>query len=301
VSFLAVRFLVLVLLVCTVVVAAALTALGLPVPLALTLGLLVVGGVTLAIERRLGRERPVVGITFLALSGIAGIVATVHALPQTNGWIVGLGTLALEIAALFGVIKLYRRLLGQAGSVFRRRLAAHRSWRYEPEATVPVPGPRTAPRLRGVPNTATSTTGRDVLHASANGLAVTVFDRAGARDRKAQTVWLVHLPAALPVVLSSFVRYAQVEEGALGLPPIQPDQPGAHTDHPDFARTLVTPEVRRVAASQGFPMRWWIEGAYLCATADDGAKPPQVEEYVDRLTGFASRFPWPALSPYALR
>jgi len=128
-----------------------------------------------------------------------------------------------------------------------------------------------------VPNTATSTTGRDVLHASANGLAVTVFDRAGARDRKAQTVWLVHLPMALPAV------------------------DGQQADSADFARVLLTADVRRVAATQGFPMRWWIEGGYLCSVADGGAKPEHVEEYVDRLTGFASRFPWPALRPYALR
>jgi hypothetical protein len=276
-SYGALRLVVLGLLFGTFLVAAALVGIGLPVPLAIALALLLIGGATLAIERRLGRQAPAVGITFLALSGIAGIAATVHALPRVNGWVVGLGTLALEIATLIGVIKLYRRLLGQAGSVFRRRLAARRSWRYEPEATVPVPGPGTAPRLRSVPNTATSTTGRDVLHASANGLAVTMFDRAGARDRRAQTVWLVHLPMALPAV------------------------DGQQADSADLAPVLLTPEVRRVAASPGFPTRWWIEGAYLCATADNGAKPPQVEEYVDRLTGFASRFPWPALRPYALR
>src|SRR5262249_43608478 len=153
----------------------------------------------------LGRQAPAIGITFMALSGLSGIVAVVKALPQVNHWITGLGTLALEIAALYGVIKLYKRLLGQAGSVFRRRLATRRGWRYEPAATVPVPGPRSAPRFRSVRNDATSTSGRDVLYASANGLNVTVFDRAGVRDRKAQTVWLVHLPVALPFVLSSFV------------------------------------------------------------------------------------------------
>jgi hypothetical protein len=157
-----------------------------------------------------------------------------------------------------------------------------------------------------------------------------VFDRAGARDTKAQTVFLVHLPMALPFVLSSFVRYLQLEEGAvpaphnpvlavlntdgrsasgygaeidraLGLPPIELGQPGPHTDHPDFARTLLTPDVRRVVATEGFPMRWWIEGAFLCTTADDGAKPQHVEEWIDLLSGLAVRFPWPALAPYAYR
>src|SRR2546421_3670379 len=330
-SYGAIRLAVLGLLAATFAVAAGLIGIGIPIPLAITLALLLVGIGTLVLERRLGREAPVLGISFMVLSGFFGIYAVHRALQQVNGWVVGLGTLALEIAALYGIFKLYRRLLGQAGTVFRRRLAARRSWRYEPEATVPVPGPRSAPRLRSVPNEAVSTTGRDVVYASANGLGVTVFDRAGARDRKAQTVWLVHLPAALPFVLSSFLRYVQVEEGtprpapdnpmlamlnpdgtspsgygaevdrAMGLPPIELGQPDAHTDHPDFARTLLTPEVRRVAGTLGFPMRWWIEGAFLCATADDGAKPPQVEEYVDRLTGFASRFPWPALAPYATR
>jgi hypothetical protein len=276
-SFGTVRLIVLGLVFGTLLLAGGLVGLGLAVPLAVALALLLVGGAALAIERRLGRQAPAFGVTFLSLSGIAGIVAAVHALPQVNGWVVGLGTLALEIAALIGVVKLYRRLLGQAGSVFRRRLAARRSWRYEPEATVPVPGPRTAPRLKSVPNAATSTTGRDVLHASANGLAVTVFDRTGARGRQVQTVWLVHLPMPLPSV------------------------EGEHTDSPDFARALMTSDVRRVTGTRGFPMRWWIEGRYLCCTADDGARPPQVEEYVDRLTGLASRFPWPDLAPYALR
>src|SRR5256714_10893034 len=294
-------------------VAGVLIGIGIPVYLAITLAFLIVGVVTLVVERRMERAAPAFGIAFMVLSGLFGIFAVHKALPQVNGWITGLGTLALEIAALYGVIKLYQRLLGQAGSVFRRRLGARRSWRYEPEATVPVPGPRSAPRFRSVPNDATSTTGRDVLYATANGLNVTAFDRAGARDRKAQTVWLVQLPAALPYLLSSFLRYLQLEDGtpdspfgavldrALGLPPIEPGQPGPHTDHPDFARTLLTPDVRRIAGLQDFPKRWWIEGWYLCATADDGAKPPQVEEWVDRLTGFASRFPWPALTPYAMR
>lgn len=325
-----VRLIVLGLMFVTFAIAAVLIGIGIPIPLAITVALLITGVATLAIERRMGRPAPAIGIAFMVLSGISGIVAAVKALPQVNGWVVGLTTLVLEIAALYGVIKLYQRLLGQAGTVLRRRLAARRSWRYEPEAPVPVPGPRSAPRFRSVPNDATSTTGRDVVYASANGLAVTVFDRAGARDRKAQTVFLVHLPVSLPFVLSSFLSYVQAEEGsrpapdnpvlavlnadgtsasgygaevdrALGLPPIQPGQPGPHTDHPDFARVLLTPEVRRVAGTQGFPMRWWIEGAFLCTTADDGAKPQQVEEWVDRLTGFASRFPWPALRPYAVR
>jgi hypothetical protein len=327
--FFATRLIILGLIAATFVVAGVLIGIGIPVYLAITLAFLIVGVVTLAVERRMGREAPAFGIAFMVLSGIFGMFAVHKALPQVNGWIVFLGMLVLEIGALIGVIKLYKRLRGQAGSVFRRRLAARRTWRYEPEATVPVPGPRSAPRFRGVPNDATSTTGRDVVYATANGLNVTVFDRAGARDRKAQTVWLVQLPAALPYVLSSFVHYLRLEEGtprptpdnpilaaldptgtspsgygaevdrALGLPTVQLGDPGPHTDHPDFARTLLTPDVRRIAGMQDFPKRWWIEGWYLCTTADDGAKPADVEDWVDRLTGFASRFPWPALAPYA--
>jgi hypothetical protein len=287
----------------------------------------------LAIERRMGRDAPVLGITFLSLSGIAGIVSTVHAIPQVNGWIIGLATLALEIGALIGIVKLYRRLLGKAGSVFRRRLATRRGWRYEPEATVPVPGPRSAPRFRSVPNGATSTTGKDVVYATANGLNVTVFDRSRAGERKMQTVWLVHLPMSLPFVLSSYLRYLQVEDGtlpapannllavldstgtsgsgygaeidrALQMPAIQMGRPGDHTDNPDFGRVLLNPDVRRAATAE-LPLRWWTEGTYLCATKDGdeprGAKGDQVEEYVDRLTWFAAHFPWPAMAPYATR
>src|SRR5256886_7903088 len=145
-SYGAIRLAVLGLLAATFAVAAGLIGIGIPIPLAITLALLLVGIGTLVLERRLGREAPVLGISFMVLSGFFGIYAVHRALPQVNGWVVGLGTLALEIAALYGIFKLYRRLLGQAGTVFRRRLAARPTRRYAPEAPRPGPRPRTAAR-----------------------------------------------------------------------------------------------------------------------------------------------------------
>lgn len=337
----AVRLILLALTFCAIAVAMGLGAIGLPVPAAVTVALLIVGVATIAVERRMGRPLPGIGPFFVILAGLTGIAAMVQALPQVNGWVVGLTMLALEIAALIGAIKLYQRLAGEASVQLRRRLAKRRGWEYLPEATVPVPGPHTAPRWKGVPNDASSTIGRHVVYANVNGLAVTVFDRMRPNERNAgvQTVWLVHLPMALPFVLSSFVRYLESEEQeagaargqtaparsmashlldpmgtsatglgseidkALGLPPIRLGQPGDHTDHPDFARTLLTRDVRLAAAQSGFPMRWWIENSYLCVVSGDeertGAKPAEIEEWVLLLTAFAARFPWPALGPYA--
>src|SRR2546430_4693587 len=277
-----IRLLVLVLLGCAIAVTALLVQAGLPVPAALTLGLLVVGGATTAVERRMGRSAPVLGITFLSLSGLAGIAAAVRGLPQVNGWVVGLGTLALEIGALIGVLKLYRPPAGQAGSVVRRRLAYARGWHSEPRATVPVPGPRTASRLKSVPSDATETTGTDVVRATINALTVTLFDRSrpGAHPGEpGQTVWLVHLPVPLP--------YFSPEDALAGS---------------DVARILMTTQARSVASGVGFPRSWWIEGGYLCCVYGDGtrgAAAQLVAEYAERLTALAAAFPWPELAPYA--
>jgi hypothetical protein len=305
------RIVVLLLFTLTMVVAWGLVSLGLPVPAAASLGLVIVGVVALAVERAAASDSPVYGVTFLSLGGLAGIAAMVHAVPQVNGWIIGIGTLIVEIALLVVIFKGYRKLAGQAVSLLRRRLAERKSWTYTREAVVPVAGPRTAARLVGVPDDATSITGQEVVHAQANGLDFMVFDRPRPEGRNGhpQTVWLVRLPVALPYLLSSYLDYLQQEEGTggdpsvhlrnrlLGLPAVVPGQPQDHTDNPGFGRLLFTPEVRQAATAPDFPRRWWIEGAYLCATSDGAtAEPKLVETWVEMLTGLAARFPWPALT-----
>ena len=106
---------------CTIVVTLVLTSLGLPVPAATALGLLLAGLMATALERRLHHPAPVFGLALLAMSALFGIATMVQALPRVNGVLVGLSTLALELAALVGVVRLYRR---RAGSTPRRRPTA---------------------------------------------------------------------------------------------------------------------------------------------------------------------------------
>ncbi|GAA4588787.1 membrane protein implicated in regulation of membrane protease activity [Actinoplanes octamycinicus] len=304
------RLIILVLLGATLAVGALLVKLGLPVPAALALALTAVGAATLAVERKAERDSPVFGITFMSMGALAGVAGMVKAVPQVNGWVVGIGTLIAEIALLIGVLKGYRKLAGQAGSMLRRRLAERKGWTYAAEAAVPVPGPRSVSRLLAVPNDATSTTGQEVVHGTANGMNFMVFDRRRPNDSNSepQTVWIVQLPVALPWLLASYLDYLKQEEGAadpsanlraqlMGLPEVRPGQPQDHTDQPEFGRVLFTPEVRRIVATPDFPRRWWIEGNCLCSTWDGAvAGPKDVEQQVDLLTGLAARFPWPALT-----
>ena len=317
----AIRLIVLGLLFCTFIVSAALITIGIPTGAAIFFALLIVGIGAMVVERRLGREAPVLGITFLSLGAIAGIVGMVHAVPQVNGWIIGLGTLALEIGGLIGLIKLYRVLNNQAGTQLRRRMAARRSWHYAPDAEVPVPGPHVAPYLKGVPNDARTTTGRDIVYATSNGFNVTVFDRVRPNEKNArvQTVWLVHLPMALPFVSSGFARYLEKPNDPHGMNlanvPLdqlgpagqmmaaavaQTSDPATYTSNEQFARALMTPQVRADVAR--LPGQFVIENAFLCLVDNSegrtGAKAAQVEHYVDSLTGFASRLPWQAVSGY---
>jgi hypothetical protein len=233
----------------TVVIGVVLVELGLPVPVAAALALLFVGIAVGALERRLAREAPVFGLAMLSLSGLSGMVAAITALPQVNSWVVGCATVLVEVGVLIGAVLLYQRTLLAAGVLARRRMAGRRGWRYEPEAIVPVPG------------SATGASGRDVVHATANGLAVTVFDHADARGRRTRTVWLVHLPPAPPDAMAAFARGLPTQAAAWRLPP------GS-----------------------------WLDGSCLCLARVDGgrgAKAAVVEGYVDSLSRFAAAFSWP--------
>src|SRR3954447_12763326 len=132
----------------------------------------------LTVERRLHRPPIWAGGT-LGLGALSGLGAAREALLQINGWVVGLGALALEIAALIGALRVSRHLARRTATRQRRRLAQRHGWRYQAQATLPVPGPTSATRFLGVPTEATSTTGYDVLFldADADGYPVTVFDR----------------------------------------------------------------------------------------------------------------------------
>jgi hypothetical protein len=260
-SYFSTRLAALGLLIATLIVGAGLAAAGLPIPLAATLAMLTVAIGVGAVERRMAREAPVLGITMLSLSALSGMVAAIEALPRINPWIVGVATVLVELGLIIGALMLYKRTLTAASVLARRRLAARRGWRYEPEATVPVPGPASVPRLKSVPNGATATIGRDVVHATASGLPVTVFDRSDPRGRQTQTVWLVHLPPAPPDALAAFAQGLQTQAAAWRLPP------GV-----------------------------WLDGGFLClgrVNGARGAKVTLVEGYVDSLSRFVAAFSWP--------
>ena len=267
-------------------------AAGLSVAASATIGGACTGALTALLGRRFGTTVTIPATALLVLSGFGGAYVTVKAFPNVDAVLVGMAVITVEIVLGIGCYAVYQHLDDMAQAAGRRRLAHRLKWEYEPEGTVPVPGPRTAVRLRSVPNGATSTTGRNILHADMDGLAVTVFDRSGPRGFSrtiVQTTWLLRLPLALPFVHSSFLHHDD------GFP--------ASTDDPDFTRTLMTPSVRRTAMSPGFPPVWWIEGDYLCLTHDNkvprGAAPELVMKYVGQLADLASRFPWQDLGGYA--
>src|SRR3954451_10876250 len=190
-----------------------LAAVGVPPAAAFPIGFVLAGAGATFMERRTNRPVPILGPVLIGMGFLFGIGGVVDALPQINGWVVGLSTLALEIVATIGAIRLYRRVGRRAATAQRRRLAERHGWRFEEQAAVPVPGPVSAAQFVGVPNEAASTTGYDVLYLDADGYPVTVFDRLRPqeRDPRRRTVWMVQLPVSLPVVLSSFAGYLDVE------------------------------------------------------------------------------------------
>src|SRR5690348_9784621 len=99
-SYLSTRLAALGLLVATLIVGAGLAAGGVPIPLAATLAMLIVAIGVGAVERRMAREAPVLGITMLSFSALSGMVSAIKALPQVNAWIVGTATVLVEIGLI---------------------------------------------------------------------------------------------------------------------------------------------------------------------------------------------------------
>src|SRR3954447_19813088 len=87
----------------------ALAAVGVPPAAAFPIGFVLVGAGAMIMERRTKRPVPILGPVLIGLGFLFSIGGSVDALPQINGWVVGLSTLALEIVALIGAIRLYRR------------------------------------------------------------------------------------------------------------------------------------------------------------------------------------------------
>jgi hypothetical protein len=312
-AFLGPRFGALVILLGTALIAWPMHAAGLPIGAAVIIALVVLGTIFFLVEA--GNGGPVGALTCYTFAGIGGIVAMVKTFPEVNSWVVGLGTLAVEVGAVVGLWYLAKVIGGKGGKSLRERVAAGRGWKYISRADVPVPGPMSVGYLQGVPNNAPSTTGTDVVYANANGLNVTVFDRMRPNEKnaKVQTVWLVHLPLSLPFLSSGYASFLKGEtpfgvfDGFVspGEHPLaqQGNNPAAWTADEHYARALLTPPALADTDALSFP--YWIENNYLCAAENTGKRTGSaarvVEHRVDALTAFAARLPWPQLAEHRNR
>src|SRR4051794_24790809 len=129
-----------------------LAAVGVPPAAAFPIGFVLAGAGATFMERRTNRPVPILGPVLIGMGFLFGIGGVVDALPQINGWVVGLSTLALEIVATIGAIRLYRRVGRRAATAQRRRLAERHGWRVGEQAGGPPPGPGAAAPVGGGPD-----------------------------------------------------------------------------------------------------------------------------------------------------
>lgn len=271
-------------------VGAVLIGVGLPAGVAMPIGFLAIGVLGLVLARWLGMIGFAGGLTGATI-GLLTLIPAIAKATGLNGWIVFVLMVLVVSAGVYGAVKAIGRARTVAGASGRRKFAESRGWRYLAEANVPVPGPRSAPLFKSVPNDAVETTGTDVVFAVVQGCQAAVFDRmrAGARPQEGrQTVWLVRLPSRFPFVS------AQV----LG------DQSAQHTASVPFASALLTDGGAVTPAARALPRWWWIEGEWLVSTADTagarGASAADVDATLEKLAKFAAATDWARLAEYAV-
>lgn len=264
---------------------------GLPAGPAFALAFLIVGAAAVTVEVWLDRVAPLFGCATLALGACMGGGWLAMELDDAGlpKWAAISAVLLLGVGILVGLAKVAARRVQTHSK--RGQLAERRGWQHVPHADVPVPGPRSAAMLAATPG-AWTTTGRDVVSATVNGLPVTMFDlaRPTGKHERVQSVWLVRLPMVLPyAVLATYQDRDQPRMAVSG------------TDDEAFAGRLLTPQVRSAAVS--LKRTVWIENAYLCAIWDSGARigvsATAVEQSIDGLAALAAVLPWEAIAPYA--
>lgn len=166
--------------------------------------------------------------------------------------------------------------------------------------------------------------GHDVVSGTMRDLPFTVFDfdvpgGRGARRRVVRTAWLVELPVHLPYlglpfaycwdgwdeqarsverIFAQFASRRQLFGEKVGQL-FAGREPSYFTESPEFARELLTPEIRRLTM-QELPS-WWIDGQLLiCVDGEPhGASSAAVMQRLERMVNLAGRFPQSALSRWA--
>jgi hypothetical protein len=244
---------------------------------------------------------------------IAGIWAMVNAFPNVNGWLVGIGTLVVELVLAVVILAAAASLSLGRGLKRRNAMIDRRGWTFAGQAELPVPGPRSA-RLLNLPDDAVTMTGSAVIQANGNGLAVTIFNKVPAdlTKERAQIVFMVRLPMALPYLHSLYTTFVMSDKwedkllGAVVSPHLvsgrQAGDPAQWTDDDAFAKAFMTPQIRQ--ATDGLLYHYWIENGFLCTTEREGEKSlsleaKEMEFRVDELTSFVTRLPWNQLAPWA--
>jgi hypothetical protein len=245
----------------------------------------------------------------------AGITALGKALsPDTNGFLLFVGALAVEMAVLLllvgGLTAVTHRVVRSRRTRERRDLAARRGWSCAPtaagvDAELPamlgatdyhviahlgevVLDPQPVPR--GVRAHA-------VVRGEVNGITFVVFDYflSGVFPLSAatRTAWVIELPRPLPLVTSAEVFrdfrdpdtdlvWALLLVHATGR-----EEPVATTD-PDVARTVLTDDI--AAFTRDHLPCWWVDGTVLASTAHVGygAPPGLIASRAEKLTWLAS-------------
>jgi hypothetical protein len=150
---------------------------------------------------------------------------------------------------------------------------------------------------------------RAVLAGQVDGVRFWVFDFQNRRRAYLRTAWLAELPhdlpyLGMPIALCSdhWTRAKPTDTAFMSLAESNSsaffDQPYSYTEAPDFARTVMTPDVRRFTA-QRLPA-WWIDGRYLATTTGpDSAPVDLVMRNVRLITELARLLPKDVLARWA--
>ncbi|GIJ46449.1 hypothetical protein Val02_33350 [Virgisporangium aliadipatigenens] len=251
---------------------------GLPGPLSAIIGPFLVGLGVIAVGVFIDPRVVRAGQVFIGVSFLVVLLVVIKVFPY-NGFLEAGVVLAIEgiIVAVFRKVWVKLPMPRKVGA--RQKLARRNGWAFVPEATVPVGGPQTVTRLFGVPTGAAHTTGHAVVSGSANAMTFTVYDRLRRPPRmtdRIQTVWVVHLPMALPFVSSRDIVQGSGDEAT---------------------RAIATPQLVHALQAGALP-EFWIEGPFLYST-QLGLPPGAIGPRVDALTRTAVALPWPALQRFA--